>query len=101
MRKFTPTTTFIYMMIIIISIFILIIGISVNIFKFAKRKNIYNENNSETMAELVNNFSTIFNNDLRGESRQLKDIKRKDNSKNIVYTGYEKKEKKIICMISI
>lgn len=86
--------TFIYMMIIIISIIALIFGISVNISKFANKKNRYNENNSETMAELVNNFSTIFNNELKGNTEQLKNINKKDNSKNIIYTGYEKKEKK-------
>lgn len=93
MKKIAPIT-FIYMMIIIISIIALILGISVNISKFANKKNRYNENNSETMAELVNNFSTIFNNELRGDTEQLKNINKKNNSKNIIYTGYEKKEKK-------
>ena len=93
MKKMAPIT-FIYMMIIVISIVALTFGILVNIPKFTNKKSRYNENNSETMAELVNNFNTIFNNELRGDTEQLKNVNKKDNGKNIVYTGYEKKEKK-------
>lgn len=93
MKKMAPIT-FIYMMIIVISIVALTFGILVNIPKFTNKKSRYNENNSETMAELVNNFNTIFNNELRGDTEQLKNVNKKHNGKNIVYTGYEKKEKK-------
>lgn len=93
MKKMAPIT-FIYMMIIVTSIVALTFGILVNIPKFTNKKSRYNENNSETMAELVNNFNTIFNNELRGDTEQLKNVNKKDSGKNIVYTGYEKKEKK-------
>lgn len=93
MKKIAPTT-FIYMMIIIISIIALIVGICIKLFESNGRKNKYDYNNSSTTAELVNNFNTIFNNELRGDTKKLQNVKVKDSNKNIIYTGYEKKDKK-------
>lgn len=78
----------IYIIIIAISIVAIISAIFIQS-NFKKSKNKIEKNNQKTQEELKNEFSQLFNNDINLNNYDTSNIKKFDDSKEILYTAYQ------------